>query len=180
MNFLRKLTFNSAGFKMQGAEDLSAFKDFLHDSGYSEVNNPRTIRNYITIEDKTFLTAQRAMSQRLWYMQKLFPALYILLELLAFLIPFILIRLRRRESALMRAQGASKHTAFSCLFTEQMILCLTGAIVGAGIWYSVFRSATGQGFLLASIFTLLWLAGTGAAAFSLNPGSIRNTLKAAE
>jgi len=180
MDYLQKLTFNSASFKMQGAEDLGAFKEFLYEQGYSEVKNLRTVRSYITIEDKTFLAAQRAMSQRLWYMERLFPVLYILLELLALLIPFIIIRLRRRESALMRTQGATKGRAFFSLFTEQAMLCLFGAVTGTGIWYAVFRTTTEAGFILAAMFALLWLIGTGLAAFALNFGSIRNILKAEE
>ena len=167
-DLLRRLSFGSAEFKMRGAEGLKSFKEFLYDQGYSEVNKTRLIRSFITIEDKTFLAAQRAMTQRLWYMQKVFPALYVLLELLAALIPFILIKLRKREAALMRAQGAARHTAFFSLFLEQVMLCLPGALLGMGIWLAVFGKATAAGLILGFIFVLFWLLGAGISAFTLN------------
>ena len=177
---LQSLSFSSIEFVMRGAEELGAFKDFLYAQGYSEVNNTRKIRTYVTIEDKTFLATNRAMAQRLWYMQKIFPALYVLLILLAALIPFILIQMRKRETALMRAQGASKHTAFFSVFLEQVILCLPGVFIGGGIWQLVFGTATELGIDLAVLFALFWLLGTGISACTLNRGSVRTILKAEE
>ena len=179
-DLLRKLSFSSVGFTMRGASGLEAFKDFLYSRGYSEVTKTRTIRSYITIEDKTFIASERAMAQRLWYMQKIFPALFILIELLAALIPFILIQLRKRESALMRAQGAAKHTAFFSIFWEQAILCLPGVIAGGGVWLAAAGAPARLGMALAAAFALLWLIGAGISAFALNRGSVRTILKAEE
>ena len=179
-DLLRQLTFNSVSFSMRGADSLASFKDFLYGQGYSEVKNARAIRSFITIEDKTFLSTQHAVSQRLWYMQRVFPALYVLLELLAALIPFILIRLRKREAALMRVQGAPKHTVFFSLFFEQAILCVPGALIGAGVWLAFFRAATPPGPRLALLFALLWLLGTGISAYALNLGPVQKVLKAEE
>lgn len=120
------------------------------------------------------------MSQRLWYMQRIFPALYILLELLAALIPFIIVRLRKRESALMRAQGAAKHTAIFSLFWEQVMLCVPGMIIGAGVWLAAPGTPTRTGAVLTTLFTLLWLLGSGASAMSLSRGSVRTILRAEE
>ena len=177
---LQRLSFSSIEFVMRGASELDAFKEYLHERGYSEVNNTRKIRTYITIEDKTFLATNRAMAQRLWYMQKIFPALYVLLILLAALIPFILIQMRKRETALMRAQGAAKHTAFFSVFFEQVMLCLPGVIIGGGVWLIVYGNATQLGVRLASLFAAFWLLGTGFSAFTLNRGSVRTVLKAEE
>ena len=180
VDLLNKLALSSVSFKMRGASGLDAFKSFLFDRGYSEVNQTREIRSYITIEDKTFLATERAMSQRLWYMQKIFPALYVLLELLSALIPFILVQLRKRESALMRAQGASKSTAFSSIFAEQIMLCIPGVLIGGGLWLAAAGTPTRLGLALAVLFALFWLFGAGISAFSLNRGSVRTILKAEE
>lgn len=179
-DLMRYLTFGSLSFRMKGAAGLTAFKDFLYDQGYSEVNLIRTLRRFITIEDKTFLTTERTMSQRLWYMQKTFPVLFVLLELMAALIPFILIKLRKRESAMMRVMGAAKSTAFMSLFLEQVILCLPGVAAGAGVWLLTGGVPDVNGLYLAVLFGLLWLIGTGVSAFSLNRGSVRTILRAAE
>ena len=180
VKLLEKLSFSSVSFVMRGASGLAALKEFLYGRGYSEVNITRAIRSFITIEDKTFLSTERAMSQRLWYMQNIFPALYALIELLAALIPFILIQLRKRESALMRAQGAAKRTAFFSIFWEQVMLCVPGVIIGGGIWLAFAGEPVRLGFILALLFALLWLAGAGISALAINRGSVRTILKAEE
>ena len=179
-DLLRNLTFGSLSFKIQGAYDIDAFKEYLYRQGYSEVNKARSIRSFVTIEDKTYTAALRAMEQRWWYMQKIFPALYILLELMAALIPLILIRMRKRESALMRVQGAAKSTVFFSLFLEQAALCLPGTLIGAVIWLAVSGKASRLGLTLVLLFALLWLLGAGISAFLLNRGSVRSILKAEE
>ena len=177
---LRKLSFESADLSMTGASGLDEFKDFLYDRGYSEVNTIRDIRSFVVIEDKTFLATERAMAQRLWYMERIFPALYALLELLALLIPFILIQARKRESALMRVQGAAKRTAFFSVFWEQAMLCIPGVAIGMGVWVALFGAPAAAGRDLALLFALLWLLGAAVSAASLNRGSVRSILRAEE
>ena len=177
---LHKLTFSSFSFKMQGAENLGRFKDYLYTHGYSEVNKMRGARSVISIEDKMFHATERAMSQRLWYMEKIFPVLFVLIELLAALIPFILIKLRRRELALMRVQGAAKRTAFFSLFYEQLMLCATGVIIGAAALSAASTAYTGEGVRLAALFALFWLFGTCVSVITSSRGSVRSLLKADE
>ena len=178
--FLQRLSFSGVSFKMKGAAGLGAFKSFLYERGYSEVSGAGALRIYVTIEDKVFLATERSMAQRLWYMQKIFPALYVLIELLAALVPFILIQLRKRETALMRAQGAAKRTAFFSVFWEQVMLCLPGVVFGGAVWLASSKKSTLAGVYLTLLFALLWLAGTGVSALSLNRGSVRTILKAEE
>jgi len=180
VGILKGTTYDSLSFTTQGAANLNAFKDYLASQGYSEVNKIRTIRSFIVIEDKTFLATQSAMSQRLWYMQNIFPVLYALLILLSALIPFILIQMRKRESAIMRAQGASGGRAFLSVFLEQLLLSLPGVLIGAGIWLLIFRTGTSLGLTLALLFALSWLVGAAFSAFLLNRSSVRKILKAEE
>ena len=177
---LRMLTFESASFQMRGASGLDDIKAFLYDRGYSEVNTIRDIRSFIVIEDKVFLVTERAMAQRLWYMQRVFPALFALLELLSLLIPFILIQLRKRESALMRAQGAAKRTVFLSFFWEQAMLCVPGVAVGVEAWLVIYGKPVELGRYLNLLFALLWMLGAAISAASLNRGSVRVTLRAVE
>ena len=177
---LRGISVSSLGFTVRGAQNLSMLKEILYERGYSEVNTIRAVRSFVTIDDKVFLATQRAMSQRLWYMERIFPVLYTLVEILAVLTSFILIQLRKREAALMRSQGAGKATAILSVFWEQVILCLPGVIIGAGTWVLASGSATVSGVRLTALFALLWLASAGVSAFALNRGSVRVILKAEE
>ena len=179
-DYLRQLTFDSVSFKTRGAAGLAEFKDFLYERDYSGVNLLRGERTFVVFEDKTFLAAKSAMSQRMWYMERIYPALYALLEFMAALIPLILIQLRRRELALMRAQGAAKHTAFLSIFWEQVMLCVPGVAIGIAAHAAILGSSAGTGRNLALLFTLLWLLGAAVSAVVLNRGSVRKILKAEE
>ena len=178
--YLRLLSFDSVSFKTRGALGLSAFKNYLYERDYSGVNLLRGERTFVVFEDKTFLAAKSAMSQRMWYMERIFPALYVLLEFIAALIPFILIQLRKRELALMHAQGAAKRTAFSSVFWEQFMLCIPGVALGIAAHAAIFGAPAETGRSLGLLFTLLWLLGAGVSAIILNRGSVREILRAEE
>ena len=179
-SLLRELSVNSLGFTVRGADNLTMLKEFLYERGYSEVNTTRAIRSFVTIDDKVFLATQRAMSQRLWYMEKIFPVLYALVEILAILTPLILVQMRKREAALMRSQGAGKATAFLSVFWEQALLCLTGVTVGAVVWLLAVGNEAILGLYLTGLFALLWLTGACISAFLINSGSVRAMLKSEE
>lgn len=177
---LNDCTFSSVHFKLKGSENLGNMKDYLDEIGYSEVKKIRQIRSFITIDDKVFLTTQSAMSQRIWYMKRIFPALYLLIELLAGLIPYILIQLRKREIAIMRGQGSSKAITFLNLFIEQAILIVMGVSVGVLVSKVLFIRYSEIGFILTGIFAFCWLSGTFVSIHQINRCSVQSILKAEE
>jgi len=179
-NWLRTFTFNCVSFTLNDSNNLTAFKDYLADSGYSEVNNIRKIRCFPVLEDHNFLTTQSSMIQRIWYVDHTFPVVYVAVELLACLIPFILVKLRKREIAVMRSLGASRVTSFFSMFFEQAMLCIAGSAAGFAVWLYVNRVQNRLGMMLAVMFAICWLAGSSVSLWNIIGSGVRSILKAEE
>jgi ABC-type lipoprotein release transport system permease subunit len=173
-------TFDSLHFKVISGEKLPDLKEYLSREGYSQVNKISLFRSFIVIEDKEFLTTKNAMSQRVLYIDRIFPTLYLLVELIAVLIPFLLIQLRKREIAMMRGQGTSKSISFLNVFLEQSVLVIVGGIVGTLISLLIFMRYNTTGFILTVIFATCWLIGAIISIMQINRCSVQSILKAEE
>jgi ABC-type lipoprotein release transport system permease subunit len=173
-------TFDSFHFSVTSGEILPDLKAYLSSKGYSQVNKISVFRSFIVIEDKEFLTTKNAMSQRVLYIDRIFPALYLLVELMAVLIPYILIQLRKREIAMMRGQGTSKSITFLNVFLEQSVLIIAGGIVGTLISLLIFMRYNTVGFILTVIFTACWLIGAIISIMQINRCSVQSILKSEE
>ena len=51
-------------------------KQYLRAQGYSQVNQVRTIRSFILLEDQNFLATRESMEQKISLMDQVFPVLY--------------------------------------------------------------------------------------------------------
>ncbi|MDF2845135.1 MAG: transporter permease subunit [Herbinix sp.] len=179
-NVLQYYSFDSFHFRLTSGKVLPELKDYLFDKGYSQIKKIRDIRNFIVIEDKEYLTTKTAMNQRVLYIERIFPALYLLVVLIALLIPFILIQLRKREIAMMRGQGTSKSISFLNIFLEQSVLVAMGGIAGTLISLLVLMRYNTFGFILTGIFVACWLIGAVISISQINRCSVQSILKAAE
>jgi ABC-type lipoprotein release transport system permease subunit len=177
---LRRYSFTSASFTLKSGENLSGFKEYLRERGYSEVNKIHKIRSFLIIEDKSFLSTQSSMSQRMWYIERTFPVIYLAVGLLGGLIPFILIQQRKREIAVMRGQGAARKTAFFSMFLEQALLCAAGTAVGFAGWQVIAGGFTPAGMALTGAYVLCWLIGASVSLGHINNSAVRAILKAEE
>jgi len=174
---LQRLTFESASFTLKNTSALPDFKEYLYEAGYSEVNRVSMIRSFIIIEDSVYLSTESSLSQRLWYMERVFPVLYGLIELLALFISFILILLRKKEIAVMRGMGASKAVSFLSLFNEQLMLCLIGSLTGLVLCVFILKIYSGLSHLLCAIFGLCWIAGAAISAARINHCTVMSILR---
>jgi hypothetical protein len=179
-DLLREYTFDSLNFRLTSGEVLPNLKNYLFNKGYSEVNKIRQIRSFIIIEDKEYLNTKSALSQRILYIDRIFPALYILTEVIAALIPFLLTLLRKREIAIMRGQGTSKLTVFFNIFLEQAVLIVVGSVIGILVSLFLFMRYNTFGFVLTGIFAVCWLVGTIISVYQINRYSVQSILKAEE
>ncbi|MDF2611554.1 MAG: transporter permease subunit, partial [Lachnospiraceae bacterium] len=179
-DILQYYSFDSFHFRLTSGVVLPELKDYLFSKGYSQINKIREIRSFIVIEDKEYLTTKTAMNQRVLYMERIFPALYLLVVLIAALIPFILIQLRKREMAIMRGQGTSKGGTFLNVFLEQALLVIVGAVIGTLISLLVFMRYNTFGFILTGVFVAFWLVGAVISISQINRCSVQSILKAAE
>lgn len=131
---LFKATYYSASFILKNAGDLGALKEYMADYGVSEINKIRTYRTFPVIDDKTFSSSVESFNQRIRQTEVLYPFIYSLLGVLAFILSFILILSRKKEIAVMRGLGTVKGRVFITFFTEQLILCLIGCCIGLIAW----------------------------------------------
>lgn len=160
-------------FRIPSCTDLTAVKQALYDMDLSAVGNIRSVRNFVLINDAAYLTTERAATQRLWYMQHLFPVVYAIALGLGYLIAYLQGQSRKKELRTMRSVGASGGTAFWSLYWEQLLLALLGAALGAGLCLALGWS-TELGLLLTAAFAALWLLG---ALVSLSRANGRHILK---
>lgn len=177
---LKYYAFESMRFTVPNGANLDSFKHYLNQRGYSEVNKIHQKRSFIMLEDKEFLRSVSAMSQRIWYMRVTFPLIYAIALALGGLIPYILIQLRKREIAIMRAQGASKSISFMSMFVEQVLLSLLGLALGLVVWILLGNVFSVWGIILTVLYFSAWLIGTNKSVKKINECSVQSILKAEE
>ena len=59
------------------------------------------------------------------------------LYIVGFLATYLTTRSRRREFAVMRCIGRKKHSIFWQVFSEELLLALLGAAIGAGVAFAI-------------------------------------------
>jgi ABC-type antimicrobial peptide transport system permease subunit len=113
-------------------------------------------------------------------MERIYPVLYILIEILALFISYMLVQIRKKEIAIMRGMGASRTVSFMSLFYEQFILCLAGSLLGLILCRYAFQAESVFGGLLSIAFILCWIAGTALSIAGINRCSVMSILHAEE
>lgn len=164
---LRYTGADSLTFRIDNCANLDDVRDSLAALGISESNRAQSRRIFAVIEDSNYTTTEQSLSQRLWYMERIFPAIYMLLEALALLMGYLQIQVRKKELRIMRSTGASGTTAFFSLWWEQGLLCLLGTALGFGL-ACLTDSFGADGGLLGGGFFLLWLIGAAISAVKHN------------
>lgn len=134
MDQLYAIDFDSATFKLKETKSLSQLKDYLSDYGYSQVNKIGKLRTFIVLDDAIFNNAVAGLKQQIRYVNTLYPFLYLLVGVIAFVVSYLLVISRRMELATLRGMGASTLVTFMSFFLEQSLLCLIGVGLGMGAW----------------------------------------------
>ena len=131
---LWKYTFNSAVFRLTDSRGLGDLKDYLWEYGYSQVNDLKKLRVFVVLDDAIFNNAVAGVKQQIRYTNTLYPFLYVLVGVIAFVVSYLLVVSRRMELAVLRGLGATSLTTFLSFFMEQSFLCLLGVGIGLGAW----------------------------------------------
>ena len=131
---LYRIDFDSATFKLTDTKNLGQLKDYLSEYGYSQVNKISKLRAFIVLDDAIFNNAVASLQQQIRYVNTLYPFLYVLVGVIAFVVSYLLVVSRRMELATLRGLGASSFTTFMSFFLEQSLLCLIGVGVGVAAW----------------------------------------------
>ena len=125
---------DSAIFELTDTKNLGQLKDYLSEYGYSQVNKISKLRTFIVLEDAIFNNAVASLQQQIRYVNTLYPFLYVLVGVIAFVVSYLLVVSRRMELATLRGLGASSLTTFMSFFLEQSLLCLIGVGLGMAAW----------------------------------------------
>jgi hypothetical protein len=156
---LQRTTLHSTVFSLSDSRELSVFKDYLQDYGYSQVNNVSSVRKFLILNDKSFNYAVASIKQQIHYINILYPFLYVLVGIIAITVSYLMVVSRKSEFATMRGLGATRAQAFSSFFFEQSMLCLLGTIVGLGLWHLVWGMPTQRHLLLTIGFVICYSIG---------------------
>ncbi|MBG0786286.1 MAG: ABC transporter permease [Anaerolineaceae bacterium] len=134
MDQLYGVDFDSATFQLTETKTLGQLKDYLSEYGYSQVNNISKLRTFIVLDDAIFNNAVASLKQQIRYVNTLYPFLYLLVGVIAFVVSYLLVISRRMELATLRGMGASPIITFMSFFLEQGLLCLAGVGLGMAAW----------------------------------------------
>lgn len=169
----RKL--RSATFVLKNARDLSDFRDYIENQGYSRIGKMRMNRRAIVIEDKNLVDTIQNLKNHIRVIETIKPVMLVLFGIIGFAVSYLLMKHRVNELAIMRSMGARKRQVFLSYFLEQGILFFLGLIPAA--IYAV--SLPGQVLLYGAsllYFVLSYLMGTSIALVFMNRAKIMDIL----
>lgn len=158
-NILQRTTLHSSTFALTDSRDLSDFKDYLTEYGYSQVNKVSRVREFLILNDKSFNYAVASIQQQIRYINILYPFLYILVGIIAVTVSYLVVVSRKNEFAIMRGLGARRLHVFFSFFFEQCVLSILGTAIGSCLWRFVFGAPTLLHYLLIAGFLICYFLG---------------------
>ncbi len=170
--FTGAIDFKSVSFSLF-SRDLDDFKEALKDEGFSEVNRIGRQRYFVVISDAQYLRTEASLTQRLNYMNVLYPVIYALTYILALVIPFIMILVRRREISVMRQTGTPYMRVFMSFFLELFILGMVGVALAFALRHVFNLPFSVDSNRLGQIFSVCWILASAFSIFILTRGPIR-------
>lgn len=122
----------SATFTLKNTKELSAYRDYLENQGYSQMGRISSNRLAIVIQDKALEDTIQNLNNHIRLMETIKPIMLVLFGVIGFVISYLLIRHRIGELAIMRSMGSGKSNVFLSFFLEQLALFFVGLVPGVG------------------------------------------------
>ena len=119
---------DSATIVPNDPRNLDGLRDYLEESGYSQVGIIRSNRLAVVIEDKALADGLLSIQQHLSFLNFIIPIMLLLSGVIAFILSYLLTRNRLPEFAVMRSLGARKIQVYLAFFLEQLFLLLIGIL----------------------------------------------------
>ncbi len=119
---------DSATIIPKDPRNLDGLRDYLEESGYSQVGIIRSNRLAVVIEDKALADGLLSIQQHLSFLNFIIPIMLLLSGVIAFILSYLLTRNRLPEFAVMRSLGARKLQVYLAFFLEQVFLLLIGLL----------------------------------------------------
>ena len=130
---------DSCSFDIRDNARLEACKEELYKTFVVPMltNQPDWKTYGVIINDAEFIASVHEFESNLKTLRLLLPILLALFAGVGFLATYLTTRSRRREFAVMRCIGRKKHSIFWQVFSEELLLALLGAAIGAGVAFAL-------------------------------------------
>ncbi len=161
-------------FHVKDPMDLNGFKEEMQEIGLKEII-PEADTSYtgyaLVVRDADFIASATHLRHSIELLQAFLPVVCILVLMIGYVVSYLAGNSRREEFSLMRLQGVKKFPAAFLFLTEQLILVLTGNVVGDVLVAPIASSLSGV-FAVNGVLLFAYLIGAAAAYGRMSMGSV--------
>jgi ABC-type antimicrobial peptide transport system permease subunit len=111
------------------------------------------------VNDKAFIQSANSLKKNLTLMHAFFPLIIIIIILIGYVASYLMMQNRRQELAVMRSLGTSRKSCEALLSIENLILVLSGCIVGVITATFFIRIGILESFAIAMVFLVSYMSG---------------------
>ena len=153
---------------------LGEFKEAMQEIGLLEIS-AEAMESYpgcaLIVRDANFIASATDLRHAIELMQSFFPVVCILVLMIGYVVSYLSGNSRRDEFALLRLQGVGKNKASLLFLAEQMLLVLSGNLVG-----DLVMALTAPAFITMAVVNgvilLAYLIGSAMAYGRMSRGSV--------
>ncbi|MBO5077321.1 MAG: ABC transporter permease, partial [Clostridia bacterium] len=177
---LVKLRVNAScvSFRLTDTFRIREAKQWLYNTGYSRVHTAGFYRLYPIFEDQEYCEAAQKLERNISFLERLLPALAVLLVAAGFAAAFLMAMRKQVEIATLRSIGESSGRVFWIFAAEELLPAALGTVLGALLWL-VFAGSNPAWFLAPAFFAG-FLIGTAAALIRLSRSNLLDVLSEKE
>ena len=168
-----EFTYSGMEMELQNLKHLDVFKQHMKDLGMS-TGNARLVINDSQLQNVTY-----QLKRQVRLLESLLPILLVLIAAVGFGLSFLLLRSRRRETAILRSLGMKRSRVFGTLLSEIVMQTLAGVLIAALAGWGLLGAAAVQLSHLAALI-LCYLLGGGFAAWKISGINVFNIMTARE
>lgn len=128
----KEFYYDSARGVLADSGNLNRFKKKMENSAFGEVNPEGTggkRGSCLMVQDQVFIETAGRLQDNLRLYERFQGPFFLLVYGISALLPFLLLRYRRKEAAVALSLGRSRRLTGGALFTENLLLELTGCMV---------------------------------------------------
>jgi ABC-type antimicrobial peptide transport system permease subunit len=108
------------------------------------------------------------------------PFLFVLSVATGLVVSFMSTKNRKAEFAVMRSLGTGKAMVFFEAFFEQLLLCLTGMLLGIAVFFAIYRQNAVLVVWKIAVFFVCYMSGTAISVLNVALVNVMKIMKANE
>jgi ABC-type antimicrobial peptide transport system permease subunit len=171
---------NAASFIIKNPLQINEFKKEMYDKLHMLEINPASdyayTGNALAVNDETFIQSASRIQDNIGLLTGFLPFILLIIVFIGYITSYLLIQNRRGQYATMRSLGVSNHMCFFILFTESIIVELTGGSIGVILSFLLTKQNIIILFITFAIFLFCYICGTTVALYQLGRISIIKAL----